>query len=454
MKPRNILLVTIDTLRADMLGCYGYRRPITPVMDELAHTGIRFEQAVTGGSWTQAAFPVLLTSTYASSYGGCLGPLSPARPSPVEALAACGYRTFGISSSPLLSKKFHYDRGFASFLDSGPDERDPWLRGIKGGERLLRQPLTHRILSLFKARLRPARLYLSAEQINREIDRRLQPDHEPFFGWVHYMDVHWPYHLEEDLVRPDEIARAWTDIAHLHRVNWKGETISPEQKAHYLDLYEGAIRYTDAQLGRLLDLLDKNGLREDTLIVITSDHGEEFLERGQWGHFEVNLHDEILRVPLIIHDPQSPEGRVVRRQVRTLDIMPTILDLAGCRAPDGLEGCSLAPLWREGESDYPSDPAIGEMWRNDRHIIALRTEQYKFIWDSREPDRAFLFDLVEDPGERYDVFDQFPDVAAAFMEQVLAHLDRSARTAPAEPLDEPEYDDEMTRRLRDLGYLE
>ena len=105
-------MLSIDTLRADRLGCYGCPRPLTPHLDKLAAGGIRFEQAITGGSWTQAAFPVMLTSTYASMHGGCLGPLSPARPSPIEALASNGYMTGAFVTSPLLGKAYGYQRGF------------------------------------------------------------------------------------------------------------------------------------------------------------------------------------------------------------------------------------------------------------------------------------------------------------------------------------------------------
>ena len=454
MELPNILLLTIDTLRADMLGCYGYPKPITPHLDKLAAQSIRFEQAITGGSWTQAAFPVMLTSSHASLYGGCLGSLSPMRPSPIETLSAGGYETFGFSSSPLLSKKYGYNRGFEVFNDLMPGETDPALRHLKGGERLLRLPVVHQLARLFGQRTRPARLYVSAEEITEQAGNWLKTAEKPFFGWLHYMDVHWPYHREEKLVTPSQIARAWNDIAHLYRVNWKDEQISAEQKAHYLRLYEEAIEYTDAQVGRLVNKLDELGLTQNTIIVVVSDHGEEFLERGQWGHFEVNLHDEILKIPLILHLPGGPKGKTIQRQVRTLDIMPTLLDLCGFQTPAGVEGQSLVPLWTEGENAYPPQISISEMWRDHWHIIAVRTENFKYIWNSRQPDQPELFNLLRDPAEKKNILSEHPDEARKLQQVVDQHLQRGEETAPSKPVAVPDMDEKMVRRLRDLGYVE
>lgn len=452
-QPPNVLLLTIDTLRADVLGSHGDSNGITPVLDGLAREGFRFEQAITGGSWTQAAFPPLLTSSYASMFGGCLGPLAAARPSPIRALSGHGYRTIGISSSPLLGRRYAYERGFERFHELIPGESDPRLRRIKGGERLLTRPLTHRIAHLLGRRLRPGRRYGSAEEVNARFAAELDGG-RPFFGWVHYMDVHWPYHREGELVDPDEIAQAWVDVKHLYRVNWKGATITEAQKAHYLRLYREAVRYTDAQIGELLATLEARGLLETTAIIVVSDHGEEFLERGQWGHFEVNLHDEIIRVPLIVRLPGGSSGRTIRRQVQTLDIMPTILDLCGCPAPSELAGQSLAPLWGETGGSYEDRPAISEMWRDNRHRIAVRTGDHKLIWDSDSHKAPELFDLRADPGERDDIARREPDLARQYQQVVDAHLLAVAASSPTAPVEAPVHDEAMIRRLRDLGYLE
>ncbi|NUM49033.1 MAG: sulfatase [Anaerolineales bacterium] len=450
----NILFITIDTLRADKLSCYGYKVPTTPNIDRLTARSLRFEQAMTGGSWTQAAFPVMMTSSYASWYGGCLGPLSTQRPAPIEALQKHGYQTFAFSSSPLLSRNYGYDRGFRYFDDLIPGEADPTIRKMRGGERLLRLPLVHQVGKLLGQQTRPARLYVSAEELTQRASHWLEKNRGPFFGWIHYMDVHWPYHLEEELVNPEQIAQAWNDIAHLYRVNWKKETITPAQKERYLHLYEQALQYTDAQIGRLLNKLTELGLSDNTIIILVSDHGEEFLERGRWGHFETNLYDEILHVPLIISLPGMAEGQVIRRQVRTLDLMPTVLELAGCPAPQGMEGTSLVPLWKQGADVYPVPVSISEMWRTHWHILAVRTEKFKYIWNSKTPDQPKLFDLSTDPGEAKNVVERFPQETQMFQQMVDEHRERARQTVEANPVAAPEMDEQLVKRLRDLGYLE
>lgn len=445
------------------MGCYreGVNRtrtypvdPATPNIDRLAAGGVRFDQAITGGSWTQAAFPVILTSTYASMYGGCLGPLAPQRPSPIEALAEAGYETAGFSTSPLLSRTFGYQRGFQKFVDLIPNEKDPLLSKLKGGKRLLRSPLVHYLSASVGVRTRPARSYVSAAELTDAAGEWLKSANAPFFGWLHYMDIHWPYHFEEKLLHPREIAQAWQDLGHMYRTNWKGEETTPAQHRHYRELYAEAVRYTDAQIGRLLDILEQSGRLADTVIILVADHGEEFFERRHWGHFEVNLFDEILRVPLIMYGAGLPAGCVERGQVRTLDIMPTVLDLCACPRPDGMEGASLASLWQPGMADYRPEASISEMWRNGRHMIAVRTESFKYIWDSRHPDKPELYHLESDPDERTNVHDQYPEQAGQFQAQVDAHLLRVTAGPVGQGAAEVELDDLMIDRLRQLGYVE
>jgi arylsulfatase A-like enzyme len=324
---------------------------------------------------------------------------------------------------------------------------------MRGGQILLQQPWVHSLSRRFGVNLRPARLYVSAEEINVRALELIEQADRPFFGWIHYMDVHWPYHRTKELKQDRDIARAWRDVLHLHRVNWKNAAVTPAQEARYLDLYEKAVAYTDAQLRRLVESLAAAGPGRDTIIVIVSDHGEEFLERGRWGHFETNLHDEIVRVPLIVRLPEKGGGVVIRRQVSTLDIMPTILDLSGCPPLPGMDGDSLKPLW-SGDGSYPGGPAISEMWRGEWHIVAIRTAEHKFIWDSRLPDRPMLFDLARDPVEREDVAAGFPDLVAGFREVLDRHLRRAESTGTDVQEHAPELDGDMVRRLRDLGYLE
>jgi arylsulfatase A-like enzyme len=449
----NIVLLTVDTLRTDMVGCYGSNGQFTPNIDRLAANGIRFQWAATGGSWTQAAFPPILTSTYASMYGGCLGPLAEARPSPVEILATNGYRTAAFSTSPLLSRRYGYQRGFDTFQELYPAEPEPWLRRVKGGQKLLRSPRFHRFAAMFGQQLRPARLYSSGEVLNDSVCGWLAGVDDPFFAWVHYMDVHWPYHRADHLNGPASIAQMWRDLGHMHGANWDGVPITDEQRAHYLQLYCAAVQYVDQQIGDLLERLDQMNRLDNTVILLVSDHGEEFLERRHWGHFETNLYDEILRVPLLISGANIPAGTVVDQQVSTIDIMPTMLELCHCPFPAGMEGQSMIPLWQPERGSYERELAIGEMWRDHRHIVAVRTVEFKYIWDSFFPDKPKLFDLSTDPNELEDLSGRLPQQARYFQDVVDGHLKRVA-DQNVQAAEEPEADPELLRRLRDLGYVE
>jgi len=455
MNKPNVILLTIDTLRADMLGCYGHNARLTPNIDRLAASGIRFEQAITGGSWTEAAFPVLLTSSYAAMYGGCLRRLASERPSPIETMAAHGYFTGGFSTNLHLSRAKGFDRGFHHFSELMPTEADPQLRRIKGGQRFLRNELTHAVLRPIGIRLRPARLYSSAAEVTDNVCRWLEQVETPFFMWAHYMDMHWPYHLEEELIDPREIAQAWQDLAIMYgRSNFnRDKSITTTQRDRFIGLYEKSLQYLDTQIGRLISHLDRLGYDANTLVILVSDHGEEFLDHGRWGHWESNLYDEILKVPLVIRMPNWPRGQVIRQQVRLLDLMPTILDVCGCPKPSGLMGVSLVPLLAQGESEYVGGEVISEMRRDPWHRIAVRTEAFKYIWDSKRPDQPELYDLHTDPVEKQNASEHFPQEVSHFQASVDTHLSRVAATEPATALPDLEIDVEIARRLRDLGYL-
>ena len=454
MSKPNVILLTLDTLRQDRLGCYGFKPSLTPNIDRLADSSVRFTQAITGGSWTQAAFPVMLTSTYASMYGGCIGPLAAERPSPIEALSKNGYATAGFVTSPMLGQAFGYQRGFDHFADLTPGEKDPGLRAIKGGQSLLRLPLTHAISRMIGLRTRPAKLYVSAQELTDQICRWIGETHSPFFVWGHYMDIHWPYHLEDQLIQPHDIAQAWIDVAHLHDVNWNGASISVQQRDHYIQLYERAVAYMDTHLGRLFDYLQIRGLEKDTVVILLADHGEEFLEHGRWGHWEDNLYDEVLKVPLIFKIPGQITEKVVDRQVRLLDLMPTIFDLCGLPILEGMQGNSMASLLRDDHPDYRADVTVSEMWHDAWHIVSVRSEEYKYIWDNKKPEEPRLYDLRIDPGEQHNISAEQPEIRAELHSYVEATIAEMTSTQPEHAAMGPDLDDDMLRRLRDLGYIE
>jgi arylsulfatase A-like enzyme len=455
MSKYNVVLLTIDTLRADTLSCYGYPIATTPNLDRLAEESIRFTQAITGGSWTQAAFPVLLTSSQAAAYGGCTNQLAPGRPSPIEMLAKHGYTTAGFSTNPHLSRDTGYARGFHHFEDLIPDDADPMLCRVKGGQRLLRNPLIHQMFGAFGKRLLPARVYSSASEVTEKVCHWLDRATSPFFVWAHYMDVHWPYQKMQMMTHSQEIARTWQDMSVMRqRASFRRqEQITQRQRERFISLYEQSLQYLDIQIGHLLDYITASEHHADTIVIVASDHGEEFLEHGRWGHWESNLYDEILRVPLIIRLPGGGERRVIDRQVRLMDLMPTMLDLCGCLQSQKLEGMSLAPLWNGSSTGYSVVESISEAYRPPWHRIAVRTENFKYIWDNRRPEAPELYDLQNDPKETLNVSSQHPAEVARLHAHVQAHIEYIAGTKPAHDLPELKLDDQVLRRLQDLGYV-
>jgi arylsulfatase A-like enzyme len=203
-----------------------------------------------------------------------------------------------------------------------------------------------------------------------------------------------------------------------------------------------------------MNQLDQLGFGSNTIVIAVADHGEEFLDHDRWGHWESNLFDEILKVPLIFRIPDEPGGQVIRRQVRLLDLMPTILDLCDCPVPGGLMGTSMAPLWTEHEVAYDGEVALSEMRRDPWHRVAVRTEAFKYIWDSKRPDQPELYDLRTDPAEKQNVSARYPQEVSRFQASVDTHLQLVAETEPVTSAPELELDEEVIRRLRDLGYVE
>jgi arylsulfatase A-like enzyme len=203
-----------------------------------------------------------------------------------------------------------------------------------------------------------------------------------------------------------------------------------------------------------MDYLETSGDGSNTIVILISDHGEEFLDHGRWGHWESNLYDEILRVPLIIRMPDGPGSKVIQRQVRLLDLMPTILDLCGCPFPNDLLGVSLAPLWTHSEANYEVEVAISEMRRDPWHRVAVRTEAFKYIWDSKRPTQPDLYDLCADPAEKQNVSTHYPEEVSRFQTIVDVHLGRVKETEPAMVAQKLELDVDVITRLRDLGYRE
>jgi arylsulfatase A-like enzyme len=447
----NLLVYLIDTLRADHLSCYGARNPTSPNLDRLAAEGFRFERFRAVAPWTRPTTATVLTGYYPSWHGaGKELPLPESLVTLAESLRAAGYSTWAaVTNVQVSAREIGFDQGFHRFLGqeamqapdpvSAPHSRTlhaairPWLEKAAG---------------------------------------------EPFFLYLHSMDPHSPYAPPAAAARP--FGRGYSGIFAdvplrpfmLRRLKDQVE----EQDLRYVeDVYDDEIEDQDAQIGSLLETLDELRILDDTVVIVLSDHGEEFLEHGDWNH-GYRMWEELLRVPLIVWVPErwreawQLRPRVVEAPVSQADFVPGVLDLLGVEDDFPRQGRSFFPLLR-GESGE-SRVLYGEdyqTWEGDE-IGALVSGRYKLIWtlDRDPPDvRYRLFDLEADPGEQVDLAGARPDLVeslAGLREQVRGELasvrDRLdaaglSEVVPAEggAGSKVELPPEEVRLLEALGYV-
>lgn len=398
--PRSVLLISVDTLRADRLGSYGYRPASTPVLDALAARGLRFDQAATVAPLTLPAHTSLLSGTFPAFHGvrdnGSFY-VNDSITTLAEVLQARGYRTGGFVGAFVLDHRWGIAQGFDHYFDAFDLSNYEMAAGLDAAQRPGSEVVDHALSWL-------------AEDGDR-----------PFFAWVHLYDPHSPY-------TPPEPFRS-------------------RFPATMQGAYDAEIAATDAQIGRLLDQLRVRGRLDDTVIVVVADHGESLGEHGEQQH-GFFVYDSAVRIPLIVAGPGVP-ARVVRGQVRIVDVMPTVLDLVGAAVPPEVQGVSLLPLGRGEELDLLG---FSETWYPRYHygwseLTAVRNGQFKFIAAPRRE----LYDTQADPGETRNLSAANPRMADA-LERALR--DMATRTATASTPQTPRaIDPAVEERLRALGYV-
>ncbi len=481
-QPPNVLVVLLDTLRPDHLGCYGSPRPVSAHLDALAQRSCLFEHAQSPAPLTVASLLSLVSSLYPEVHG-VQGALNPGRMSEhvttlAEVLAQHGYATAAFTEGGYANPQFGLGQGFQTFPVHAED-RDPNVSNLLGTSRLA-------------GNLERASAWLKSAQ------------DKPFFLFFHTYEVHQPNYARPEymkLVRPGfdepadharaaQVIERWnrehtadaagcqTLLEHLYQCPLTGlpalsdpdgfaalahtfgcapaDAVSNEKLLALLrDLYDAALRYTDDQLESLWKTLADLHLDQNTIIVVVSDHGEGLGEHGELEHSNV-LHGEALHVALMIHVPGSrfPVGHIAA-QVRTIDVMPTLLELCGIDAKGlALQGRSLTPLMR-GEKGTDRI-AFSHARRVDEH----QNPQYTVCdgaWrliDEPKAAKKWLYDLVHDPKELTDVAAQHPDVVARLaklLEQQSkqdAYLRDKIGSAPGELV----IDEQTMKELRALGY--
>jgi arylsulfatase A-like enzyme len=457
MTVKNVLLVTVDSLRYDRALTPDRAEPPAPQLSRLAATGTSFRAAYANGPNTPSSFPTILTSTHPAMYGGYRY-LDERRPFVSATLNEAGFTTVGYHSNPHLGPEKNYHHGFETFNDS--DDTDDDRATIKNfvDERV---PADSRLYSLLR---RVYHLFTMAtdssayEKAPVITDRAIDwfdttwDGEQPFFMWLHYMDVHYPFDppdrfLEELDIEPPSTRRT----ASLNgKMQESPEELTEADRETLLALYDGEIRYTDHHLGRLLAELERQGIREETAVIVTADHGEAFGEHDRYGHHPY-LYDELLHVPLVMDIP-GLEPRTIDEVVSLIDLGPTVHELLNVPIPEAVQGRSLVPLLR-GEAAPAEDSddkgvictaAGGEM-------LAYRTDQWKLFWQ-REAETLELYDLKADPAETTNVIESHPEVAARLHEQLEAHI--AAAEATDTELPEVTESEAVKQRLEDLGYVD
>ena len=439
----SILLVTVDTLRADHLGCYGRAGARTPAVDRLAREGTRFETALTPIPRTTPAVASLLTGLWPASHQvrGLWSKLPENVPTLAQWMRRRGARTAAFASNIFLRPGSGFEKDFEVYSnpknrwdgDSArevTDEALDWIVGLGARER--------------------------------------------FCLWVHYLDPHWTYDpsppfdtlYDSSWSGPWPYARLTAGAREQGRVIFQNP-MTPREVEHTVALYDGEIASIDAELGRLLDGLQRAGRLDSTLIVLTSDHGESLGEHGYaFAHGEY-LYEGTLRVPLIFRYPgRVPAGRTITRMARLVDVVPTALALLGEPLPSGLDGRSLA-----GDIEGSADPAERECWiesdyelihpENPRHYVpgfagkwrGIRGERYKLIFIPRdkagERGDVELYDVAGDPAELHDLSRERPEIARAMLDRLRAWWTRAGIPPGASSGETPPD----IQSLHSLGYL-
>ncbi len=422
----NVMLLLIDTLRADRLGAYGYERDTSPTIDRLAAESTFFERAISPADKTRTAMASLWTGLYPSRHGLFSREhiLSDRIHTAAEWAREAGFRTAAFAPNPSLDRKFGHAQGWDLYVD-----------------RALRADRCDDV---------PEVCFETARRIQRmALDWIDEDPGRPFLLWVHYRDVHGPYVPPPpyDAMFRSETPRPMSEKEVRRRNEYLTLPDDGNDLNHYLDRYDGGIRYTDDRIGEFLEALDERGLLENTLIVLVADHGEEFLEHGDWNHGH-SLYEEMVHVPLIVRWPGAPP-RVEKQVVSTLAFFPTILRAMGID-PQPTDGVDLVPLVRDGEPLRLPEYVFSE--RKHGKMRSVRHGDWKHIVNDEEG-WSSLYDLAGDPGEHRDRSAE-ESARSAALAGALERFGDDVANHPAAPSTTVDLDDELRERLEALGYVE
>ncbi|MEM8934518.1 MAG: sulfatase, partial [Acidobacteriota bacterium] len=411
---RPIVLWVVDTLRADRLGPHGGPVP-TPHLDAFAAESLVFERAIAQSSWTKASMGSVFTGRSPLEHGAYRRDhvLSDRAVTLAELLSAAGYRTAAFGTNPNLTEAFGFAQGFDHFVDLGEAAN-------------------------------------AGEVVDAAVDwLRTSDDERPLFLWLHPIDPHSPY-VPPDAFREEhsphlsaETARRAVPLINDMRAGRRPVDLA--LVAEVVELYDTEIAWSDRAFGRLREALADASL-DDAIVLVLSDHGEEFYEHGNFEHGRA-LFAESIHVPFMLHWPEGPVGRV-REAVQHLDVLPTLLDAVGVEAPRGLSGQSLL------DGPPTADrPIFSHLHLDGAERVAVERGRFKLLAEVAPGDRLIgrqLYDLVDDPKETRNLAAEQPIVTGRLATLLRKHLTAAREGATVETV---EIDEETRRRLEALGYL-
>lgn len=468
----NVVLIVLDAVRYDHLSCYNSNSKTTPIIDSLAEEGVLFENAFSVSSYTLESIPSLLTSCYPSVHNVRMA--TSAFPQNLltlpEIFKSYGYRTSVFSVNSYVSIPQGYNRGVDDFfgLDTDIIKVNRTVLGL-----ILRYlptfPVLHKtfesILELSHFMIPSDTSFESVDPIliNRKVTKWLEAvKGEPFFIYVHYDGGHEPYDPPESFWRlfdPDYQGKPvakFPDEMRYFLPYVRGKPLPEEYIDNLIAHYDGEIFYHDKCLGDLLSYLEKTKLVDNTIVVITSDHGEEFYEHQAWGHGH-SLYEELIHVPLIFWCPELfPKDKRIGKLVSLVDVYPTLLRLCGIsetlELPYAIDGIDLSSLFQETDSNPALEFIFSEFNQGKNFIRCLRTEDFKAI-DTRFglKTEKMLFDLRKDPGEKNNIYEEHSQIARGLFNKLDMIVKRAKERnfKPGKAL----LDERQKEWLRTLGYI-
>ncbi len=421
-KGPNIILISIDSLRADHLSCYGYRRNTSPNIDQLASQGILFKNGFSQATWTLPSHASIFLSQYVWRHkvnnqnkrlGNSCATLA-------EILKDRDYATCAFVSGGFLSSKFGFGRGFEVYrsgrargIASFIDKLFNWLESVR--------------------------------------DRR-------FFLFIHTMDIHEPYNPPSPYFNLYTNGYSKGNLLKTSKgIEVKGlnaSKLTPEEIDYIIAVYDGGINYVDEQLGKIFEKLDQLGIDDNTIIILTADHGEAFGEHGKLSHGH-KPYIELVHVPLIMKGPGMPRNRIYENFVQHIDILPTILEILNIPQRKEMQGRSLLSLIKNFEIQESPKTYSWALYRESLlppkpPSISLRTKEWTYIMTKKRPDE--LYDRINDPKEQNNIIEKRSLIAQKLKEELKSFITLTTEAKP-QVTEKVDIDEELKEQLKSLGYL-